>query len=111
MLDLWFSAEARADLKSLFVEAAWEYPAVREKLEFAVRDRCRHLTQFPEFGRNRQEFQAKLPGLRSTVVAHLVIYYQVSADPSQIQVLRVLDGRRDQTRELLGLEIESESES
>jgi plasmid stabilization system protein ParE len=109
MPELWFSAAARADLKSLFVEAAWEYPAIRGKLESGVRSRCDHLRLFPEFGRLRKEFHSSLPGLRSTVVAHLIIYYRVSVEPSQVEVLRVLDGRRDQTRELLGLDTESEA--
>lgn len=110
MLELSFAAEARADLKSSFVEATWEHPAAAKRLESEVRQRSRYLAEFPEFGRLRREFDIWLPGLRSTAIGKLVIYYRVAVEAGSVEILRVLDGRRDQALALLSLETESETE-
>ena len=78
---------ALADLGGFSLEAA-------ARLNSGIHHRLRSLAEFPEFGRRRPEYDEFAPGVRSTVVGRLVVFYHIPK-PAHVEVLRVLDGRRD----------------
>ncbi|HEV3186032.1 MAG TPA: type II toxin-antitoxin system RelE/ParE family toxin [Xanthobacteraceae bacterium] len=63
---------------------------VREKHLRAVHATCGRLVDWPLSGRSREELAS---GLRSMVVRPHVVFYRVIG--RQIEIVRVLDGRRD----------------
>lgn len=86
-----WSPEAEQDLLDI-----WNYWAREAALEVAdnllraIDKACVTLQQWPNSGRKRDEL---LPDLRSVAVPPNVIFYRVGRDA--VEILRVLDGRRD----------------
>lgn len=65
----------------------------------AIRKKLLLLGQFPNAGRSRDEL---LPGLRSLSVSGFIVFYRIGV--AQVEILRVVDGRRD-LDEIFGDEI------
>jgi toxin ParE1/3/4 len=74
----------------------WSYRALEVGTENAdalierIEKRLRLLAEYPESGTKRDELR---PGLRSVVLGKLVLFYNPLRDG--IELVRVLDGRRD----------------
>lgn len=86
-----WSPQAQADLADI-----WRYyanaagPAVADKIARELAASSQTLERFPHAGRGRDEVR---PQLRSIVVSPFVIFYRSTEDT--VQIVRVLDGRRD----------------
>ena len=74
----------------------WSYrvlelgPDSADALIERIEKRIRLLTQYPESGTKRDELR---PGLRSVPIGKLILFYNLLRDG--IELVRVLDGRRD----------------
>ena len=79
------------------LEEIWSYVAedasltIADRLIDAIFRRFELLVEQPRMGRHRPEFG---DGVRSVVVESYVVYYR---DDTDVQIARVLHGRRDQT--------------
>jgi toxin ParE1/3/4 len=82
------------------IEEIWSYvaedasPTTADRLVDAIFGRFELLVDQPRMGRHRAEFGE---GVRSVVVETYVVYYRHDGD---VQIARVLHGRRDQTAAL-----------
>ena len=94
-----WSTEANKDLAQIWNYLAREASVARaddqiRKIEAA----CRVLSDWPMAGQARD---AIMPGLRAVVAAPYVVFYRI--DGGAVQIIRVLDGRRDIDAILTGL--------
>lgn len=86
-----WSPQAQIDLADI-----WRYyanaagAAVADKIAREIVDSSKALERFPYAGRTRDDVR---PQLRSVVVSPFVIFYRLAE--STVQIVRVLDGRRD----------------
>jgi toxin ParE1/3/4 len=86
-----WSTEAKNDLKQI-----WNYLAVEVSTGLAndqirkIEDACRILLEWPLAGQARDNI---IPGLRTVVAPPYILFYRTNE--SAIEVIRVLDGRRD----------------
>jgi toxin ParE1/3/4 len=86
------SALAERDLEEIWSYVAEDAsPATADRLIDAIVDRFELLAEQPRMGRLRPEFGS---GVRTFTVENHVIYYRHNGD---IQIARVLHGRRDQS--------------
>jgi toxin ParE1/3/4 len=85
--------QAEADLDQAWAFLAGKNRRAADRLIDCIWAAARLHTQFPESGRNREEFA---PNLRSFVVPPFVVFYRPVEDT--IEVIRVLHGRRDLRR-------------
>lgn len=81
---------AHLDLVEIALRIAEDNPIAADRWIEQIEARCQALAQMPELGRKRPELA---PELRSLAFGNFVIFYRPSADG--IEVIRVLDGRRD----------------
>ena len=78
------------------IEQIWTYFAQNASVDRAdsqiikIVEACRLLSDWPRSGRPRDNI---IPGMRSISAEPYVIFYRVGSDV--VQVVRVLDGRRD----------------
>jgi toxin ParE1/3/4 len=91
ILRIVWSSDANRDLAQIWNYLAQEASVARaddqvRKIEAA----CRVLSEWPLAGQSRD---AIIPGLRAVVAAPYVVFYRVSSPA--VQIIRVLDGRRD----------------
>jgi toxin ParE1/3/4 len=89
MSDHRFTPRALLDLEEIVDFLVTENPKATTTVE-AIEERCRALAAMPDSGRSREDLA---PGLRSAVVDPYLIFYRSVGD--QIQIIRVLHGRRD----------------
>jgi len=87
------SPQAEADLEALLEALHRRDPAIAERYATAFHEKGRMLAQFPELGRLRTEIA---PHVRSTLVHPYVLFYRIVGD--EVQILRILHGRRDLRR-------------
>ncbi len=97
---LW-SPKARKDLEDIYAWYAARNAAAAERLIHAIEQKALLIARHPEIGVSRADI---LDDVRSVIVSPFLIFYRLEAIPSIqttcINILRVLDGRRD-VRELL----------
>ena len=92
MLRLRFTRSALRDL-----DAAYRYMA-RDVIDRAdaviepVKSRCQMLKVFPRRGRRRLEFG---DGIRAFSVPPFIVFYCLTNDEREVEILRVIDGRRN----------------
>lgn len=67
-----------------------ERPRAATDILLKIRKACERTADWPESGRRREEIA---PGVRSALIKPYVIFYRCPA--GQVQVLRILHGRRD----------------
>jgi toxin ParE1/3/4 len=87
-----FCATANAQLAALSKYIADDSPTRALAFVSRLRERCAMLKTWPWLGRQRPEFG---PGIRSFTVGSIVVFYHVSADGRLVEILRIIDGRRD----------------
>jgi len=90
-MNLVFSAHARHDLVEIWLTIAQNDPGVADRILAELEAKCSLLRRHPYLGRRRNEL---LPGLRSFPRRPFVIFYRVP-DTSTVEIIPVLDGRRD----------------
>lgn len=85
------TAQSELDLYEIWSYIAEDNPGAADRLLDEIDSAFQLLADFPEMGRNRDEFSQEL---RSFPVLSYVIYYQ--SFESGIRILRVMHGARDQ---------------
>ena len=85
------TVQAQQDLRDIWRGLA-EFGELKQADDriIMIRKKLRLLGQFPSSGRSREEI---FLGLRSFPVSGFVIFYQIGM--TQVQIVRVVDGRRD----------------
>lgn len=61
-------------------------------LAHKIRSRCATLGRWPTLGHKRPEFGRNV---RSFSVGPIVVFYQLVDDTREVEILRIIDGRRD----------------
>lgn len=89
--ELVWSPESEQDLLDIWAYSArtWSLEVADNRLE-VINASCERLSQWPFSGRARDELRK---GLRSVVVRPHVVFYRVR--DTNVDIVRVLDGRRD----------------
>ena len=88
-----FSPQAEADLDAMLHYLAFKDDAPRSSgFVRRVLTKCEQLTSMPYRGRQRPDIA---PGIRSLPFRPVVIFYRVRADGDIIEIVRIIDGRRD----------------
>jgi toxin ParE1/3/4 len=90
------SDDALEDLADIWTYIALDDPSKATDYVQFVRSRIGLLVDYPAAGRDRDDVAPKVRSL--TVSSHLVLY---RVTPTEIQVLRIVSGRRN-LRQLLG---------
>jgi toxin ParE1/3/4 len=86
-----WSTDANDDLAQIWNYLAREASVARADDQInKIESACRVLSDWPLAGRARD---AILPGLRTVAAPPFVVFYRVS--DNAVQIIRVLDGRRD----------------
>lgn len=86
-----FASTAIEDLDDLWDWVGADSPDAADRRLAGIRETCLRLADHPHLGRARDEL---MPGLRSLVHGRYVIFNRVHEQA--VQILRVIDGRRDQ---------------
>jgi toxin ParE1/3/4 len=92
LVTLRFSEPARADLRAITTYIARDSPERARTFAARITERCTLLQTSPELGRLRPEFGEDV---RSLPVRPTVVLYRIREDRKEVEVLRVIDGRRD----------------
>lgn len=93
-----WSPESEADLLSIWHWGATRFsPAVADQHLRDIHRAVTRLTLTPLIGRERNDLR---PGVREIVVYPTVVFYRV--ENQQVEVIRVVDGRRDLTAIFVG---------
>jgi toxin ParE1/3/4 len=95
VIRLSFTIPALNDLDTIHVYIAAENPGRAQAFIQHIRDRCRFLCTFPRMGRARPEYAHIDPGMRSISVKPVTVFYRHLVEKHLVEVLRVIDGRRD----------------
>jgi toxin ParE1/3/4 len=85
-----FSSRAWADLDEIDAYLSSVNPAARERFLASLHGTLALLARTPGMGRGRDDLR---PGHRSFPVGNFLIFYRAAADG--IEIVRILDGRRD----------------
>lgn len=93
MTVVYFSPAAEADLEEIGDYIFVESPAAAARLISQITERCDRLAEQPLIGVKRPELAANL---RSIVVYPYIVYYNATADRSEVRIERILHGARDQ---------------
>ena len=90
-LPVFLTPEAQQDLRDIW-RGLSEFGALKQadNCLMMIRKKLRLLGQFPSSGRSREDL---LPGMRSVPVNSFLIFYRIGM--TQVQIVRVVDGRRD----------------
>jgi toxin ParE1/3/4 len=92
-----FSQEARRDLLEVWSYIAAANPVAADRIADRIVERCLMLRQHPQMGRARPEVGV---GAWSLVIERWIAFYRILDD--RVQVVRIVDGRRDLTKLKLG---------
>lgn len=94
MVRLLYTQEALRDLAALFTYIAETNGDSRRAHAFIelIDERCSRLEAFPTMGRLRPDFA---PSVRSLPIKPVVAFYRYRAEDGTVEVLRIVDGRRD----------------
>jgi toxin ParE1/3/4 len=88
-----FTRQAEDDLIALISFIAYDSPERARVFLARIEERCRILALWPKSGRPRPEIAGEL---RSFPVSPLVVFYRVVPPESgDVEIVRVIDGRRD----------------
>lgn len=86
------SVAARNDLIEIWVRIALHDEAAADRHLDRIEDGIRLLADFPRSGPAREEL---LPGFRAVLRAPYLILYQIDDERRRIDIVRVIDARRD----------------
>lgn len=97
MLTIVRTARADEDLIAIWTWIAADSPAAADRVLDAIECRWLQLSRHPNSGMAREDIG---PGIRHLVVGSYLTLYRRTA--GQIEIIRVLHGRRDVNRNVLG---------
>lgn len=91
---------ARRDLLDIYVKIGLHNPGAAERLYERIEKRAAMLREEPRLGPRRDDIRARL---RMLVENPYLVFYQLTPDAEnepveRVEILRVLDGRRDLLR-------------
>lgn len=94
-----WTRRAREDLIDFYVSIGTTNPTAAERLYDRIEEKSRHLADQPRMGRRRPDIAATV---RALIEAPYVILYETIPDAddgplSAVEIVRVVDGRRDLT--------------
>lgn len=95
MAELQFTPPALRDLEQILLYIAADSPTRSRHFVDRVVERCRLLASHPLAGRARPEFFHVDVGMRSWSVKPVVVFYRYVPAANRVDVLRIVDGRRD----------------
>ena len=84
------SDQAAEDLEEIWQHIGIDNPAAADKFVEVIYEKCLHIEENPEIGRNRDEL---LPGIRCLPVKKYLIFYRIKI--KAVQIVRILSGYRD----------------
>jgi toxin ParE1/3/4 len=92
--------QAREDLLVIYELIGLDDPPAAERLLTSIEDRASQLVRYPRMGPRRTDIR---PSLRILLDGPYLILYETNPDTDdgpveEIEVVRVVDGRRDLTR-------------
>ncbi len=95
--ELVWSNQARADLLDIYVVIGLEQPAAGERYFDRIEDKARLLATQPRMGVRRSDIR---PSMRMLVESPYLVLYRTYPDTdegsvSKVEIIRVVDGRRD----------------
>ena len=98
--ELIWSKQARIDLLDIYVLIGLEHPAAAERYFDRIEQKARLLQSQPRMGVRRSDIR---PGLRMLVETPYLLLYRTDPDTDEgvittVEIVRVLDGRRDLSR-------------
>jgi len=98
-LPIVWSTAAYDDLEQIWIYLAQEVSVARADDQIVkIETACRKLSEFPFAGRSRDVL---IPGLRTVVAAPYIVFYR--CDEAAVEIIRVLDGRRNIDAILAGM--------
>ncbi len=96
MTQIVWAPQARQDLKRIYVGIARFNVVAAVATTRTIKDKINLLSRHPHIGVARPDIW---PGARMTVVPPYLIFHEIvfgiSQQPRKVQILRILDGRRD----------------
>jgi toxin ParE1/3/4 len=95
MAVLQFTPPALLDLEQILLYIAADSPRRSRHFVDRVVERCTLLARHPLAGRVRPEFFHVDAGMRSWSVKPVVVFYRYVQTADRVDVLRIVDGRRD----------------
>ncbi|WP_293343044.1 type II toxin-antitoxin system RelE/ParE family toxin [Microcoleus sp. CAWBG58] len=81
---------AKRDMKEIAGYIAQFNPDSARRLTQAIKQQCKLLANFPNMGRNQDDFE---PGLQSFPVENYLIFYRAVGEG--VEIVRVLSGYQD----------------
>ena len=84
------SDQPAADLEEIWQHIGIDNPSAADKVVEVIYEKCLHVKENPEIGRNRDEL---LPGIRCLSVKKYLIFYRIKS--KAVQIVRILSGYRD----------------
>lgn len=95
MLDVQLSAAAEQDLKDIWRGLAEYRLELADQRINQIVQKFELLSQYPLAGRQRDDI---LPELRSIPIDRFLILYQLPKDLEILEIVRIIDGRRNLTQ-------------
>ena len=92
MFHVELSRVARDDIRTIYSYIANESVGRAQAFIERLLLRFELLARHPHAGRLRPEVAAKI---RSTAIKPTVVFYRVFSDESRLEIVRIIDGRRD----------------
>lgn len=86
------SNAAKADLIDIWLYIAAENPDAADRQINRIENAVGKLSSFPRLGRARHDVGA---GIRGLIVNRYLVLYRIQESAKQVELLRVIDGRRD----------------
>ena len=92
MPDLLISLRAEIQLRQIWRYVAADNPAAANRILLRIDERLQILRRFPRIGPVRNDLRS---GLRMLVEGNYLLLYEYRSSADQVEVIAVLDGRRD----------------
>lgn len=92
MAELFISNRAQEDLRQIWRYIAAENPAAADRLLLRIDDKLQILRDFPGMGTLRDDIR---PGFRMLVVGNHLLLYEHDTLNDAVELIGVVDGRRD----------------
>ena len=95
MAELFVSRRAEHDLRQIWHSIATENPNAADRLLLRIDDKIQLLRESPGIGTPRDDIR---PGFRMLVVGNYLLLYEYDPVADTVELVTVVDGRRDLSR-------------
>ena len=101
-MNIRYTPEALRDLLEMkeYIRVTLQNPKAADRITKEILDSCGQLKQFPEMGMSLDARTGAKTGLRCLRCGKRIAFYRIDGDA--VSVARILDGRQDYLRILLG---------